>query len=123
MKIKALSLHQPWAELIASGVKTIETRTWATHHRGELLICSTQRPCDTPGVYYGSAVALVDLIDCRHMTEADEQAAGCKLYYHAFAWVLGNIRRIVPFAVRGKHRLFDVDTVRLVVVACTEAPP
>jgi hypothetical protein len=27
--IKVLSLHQPWASLVALGVKTIETRSWA----------------------------------------------------------------------------------------------
>lgn len=27
--MKAISLHQPWASLIAEGHKTIETRTWA----------------------------------------------------------------------------------------------
>jgi hypothetical protein len=26
--MKALSLHQPWASLIALGVKRIETRSW-----------------------------------------------------------------------------------------------
>ena len=29
--MKALSLHQPWATLIADGVKTIETRSWSPH--------------------------------------------------------------------------------------------
>ena len=36
--MKALTLHQPWAQLIALGVKTIETRTKPTKYRGELLI-------------------------------------------------------------------------------------
>ena len=27
--MKALTLHQPWASLIADGRKTIETRSWA----------------------------------------------------------------------------------------------
>ena len=27
--MKAITLHQPWASLIAEGVKTIETRSWA----------------------------------------------------------------------------------------------
>ena len=27
--MKAITLHQPWASLIAHGVKTIETRSWA----------------------------------------------------------------------------------------------
>lgn len=35
---KALTVHQPWAELIARGVKAVENRTWATHHRGPLLV-------------------------------------------------------------------------------------
>lgn len=33
-----LTLHQPWASLIAVGVKTIETRSWSTPYRGPLAI-------------------------------------------------------------------------------------
>lgn len=29
---------QPWATLVAMGIKTIETRTWATDYRGPLFI-------------------------------------------------------------------------------------
>lgn len=36
--MKALTLHQPWASLVARGVKTIETRSWSTRHRGPLAI-------------------------------------------------------------------------------------
>lgn len=36
--MKALSLLQPWASLVVQGVKTIETRSWSTAYRGELLI-------------------------------------------------------------------------------------
>lgn len=36
--MKALTLHQPWASLIALGVKTIETRSWSTRYRGPLAI-------------------------------------------------------------------------------------
>lgn len=36
--IPALSLWQPWASLIALGVKTIETRSWSTQYRGPLAI-------------------------------------------------------------------------------------
>ena len=35
--VKALTLHQPWASLMAWGVKTIETRGWATAYRGPLV--------------------------------------------------------------------------------------
>jgi hypothetical protein len=37
-QIRAITLHQPWAALIACGVKTIETRSWDTRYRGTLLI-------------------------------------------------------------------------------------
>ena len=36
--MKALTIRQPWASLIASGVKTIETRSWRTSYRGPLAI-------------------------------------------------------------------------------------
>lgn len=36
--MKAISLWQPWASLIAHGVKTIETRSWSTPYRGPLAI-------------------------------------------------------------------------------------
>lgn len=36
--MKALTLHQPWASLVALGAKTIETRSWATKYRGPLAV-------------------------------------------------------------------------------------
>lgn len=36
--MKALTLTQPWAQLMAVGAKTIETRNWTTNHRGWLAI-------------------------------------------------------------------------------------
>lgn len=36
--MKALSLTQPWATLIAIGAKRIETRSWATNYRGLVAI-------------------------------------------------------------------------------------
>ena len=36
--MKALTLYQPWASLIALGEKKIETRSWPTMYRGELAI-------------------------------------------------------------------------------------
>lgn len=45
---KALTLHQPWASLVALGVKTIETRSWPTRYRGRLLIhAGAKRPTFT----------------------------------------------------------------------------
>lgn len=36
--MRALGLDQPWASLIAAGIKTIETRDWSTTYRGPLAI-------------------------------------------------------------------------------------
>jgi len=49
----AISLLQPWATLVIIGAKTIETRSWSTRHRGEILIHASQGKageifCDDP---------------------------------------------------------------------------
>ena len=36
--MKALTIHQPYAELIRRGEKVIENRTWPTSYRGPLAI-------------------------------------------------------------------------------------
>lgn len=36
--MKAISLTQPWATLIAIGAKRIETRSWSTSYRGQIAI-------------------------------------------------------------------------------------
>lgn len=36
--MKALTLTQPWATLVALGQKTVETRSWSTDYRGPLAI-------------------------------------------------------------------------------------
>ena len=70
--LKALSVQQPFANLIADGSKTIEIRPRGTTHRGPLLIVSSKRP-DVPPA--GCALAVVNLVDSRPMTIADERAA------------------------------------------------
>ena len=36
--MKVLTVKQPWAHLICSGIKDIENRTWKTNYRGRVLI-------------------------------------------------------------------------------------
>lgn len=102
--MRALSVKQPWANLIASGCKTIETRTWATPYRGPLLIVSSKRPNIAPA---GSAVAIAKLVDCRRMTKADETAACCNIYPNAVSWVFEDVQRIRPIPVKGALGVFD----------------
>lgn len=42
--MKALSLKQPWAELVMQGKKKIEIRKWNTNFRGDFLIHASKSP-------------------------------------------------------------------------------
>ena len=81
MEVQAISVRQPWANLIASGKKSIETRRWSTNHRGLLLIASSKLPRIAPA---GFAVAIARLDTCRAMTREDEREACCPPYDGAF---------------------------------------
>lgn len=41
--MKGLNILQPWASLLAETEKRIETRSWMTRYRGDVLICSSKR--------------------------------------------------------------------------------
>jgi ASCH domain-containing protein len=112
--MKALSIHQPWASLIASGKKTVEVRSWTTRHRGPLLICATKRPHGNDPV--GVAVAIVNLLDVRRFSPGDARAARCEASPADYAWVLGDVRSIDPFPVTGNMGIFTVDAPELEVL-------
>ncbi|MDX2201038.1 MAG: ASCH domain-containing protein [Phycisphaerae bacterium] len=103
--MKAISVKQPWANMIACGAKTIETRTWGTSYRGQLLIVSSKTPKIEPA---GFAVAVADVVDCRLMTKEDEAAACCSIYPDAHAWILSNVRRIEPIPIKGALGIYEV---------------
>lgn len=108
MKMKALSVRQPFASQIVVGDKTIEWRSKSFAWRGPLVICAsktvtvTLRNGETLPV--GVALGIVDVVDCRPMTAADLEAACCEDWTGAvtgYAWVLDNPREVVPVPVRG----------------------
>jgi len=113
-KIRAISLHQPWAAYIAEGLKTIETRTWETNCRGDILICSTKKTAGNipagPRFPKGKALAVVELYGCRRMLKRDEEAAMCPYEGGRWSWLIRNIRKIErPFDVRGRQGIFTVE--------------
>lgn len=114
--MRALSVQQPWAGLIASGRKPVELRTWTTRYRGPLMICAGLR-VDARGAAWaireprGVALCVVDLVDVRVATAHDADAAcfdPTALGREVFAWVLADVRRVAPFAVSGRLGLFVV---------------
>jgi len=106
--MKAISLWQPWASMIASGKKTIETRSWPTSYRGDLLICSTKKP-RVGNLACGKALCIVTVRACVKMSTIHEERACCEVYPGAWAWILSNVRRIDAFPVKGSQGFFDVD--------------
>src|SRR5690348_75180 len=70
--MKALTICQPYAEMIALGEKPIENRTWPTAYRGPLLIHAGKSLAwmddDSeeryPGMVFGAVVAVARLVAC-----------------------------------------------------------
>ncbi len=80
---RALTVRQPWASLIALGIKTIETRSWRTSYRGDLAIHAGQHEPSRDdlllingsdsrssiGLPLGAVVAVTRLVDCIPMVQ------------------------------------------------------
>ena len=77
--MKALTIWEPYASAIAKGLKKFETRSWATKHRGALIIHSSIKPVrkeclDLAQKYNidisnrGKIILVADLVDCIKMT-------------------------------------------------------
>jgi hypothetical protein len=64
--VKALSFWQPWASLVAHGMKTVETRAWPTHYRGPLIIHAALR---TRGLD-AAALQLLERLAREHLGQA-----------------------------------------------------
>jgi hypothetical protein len=107
MKIKALSIKQPWANMIADGKKTIETRTWKTNHRGAIAIVSSKSPDIAPAGYL---LAIGTIVDCREMVKADEEKAYVRCLPGLYAWELHAVKKLdKPIPIKGKQGLYEID--------------
>jgi hypothetical protein len=118
--MKALSIQNPWAHLIAKGIKDIENRTWSTKYRGRIYIHASAKQADfvftfdqcdaltaanynkpEPIMAFSAIVGEVDIVDCvlRHPSVWAEHAAvklrklGSEMIpvnVHVWNWVLEN---------------------------------
>lgn len=130
--MRAISLHQPWASLVALGFKEYETRSWSTQYRGKLLIHAAKlltptfefkssdhgwldlrKHCEV--LPLGAAVAVCNLTDCIQMTASTiqsqpqlERSVG-DWQPGRYAWKLENIQAINPIPARGKQGLWIPD--------------
>jgi hypothetical protein len=133
----ALSVRQPWANLIASGRKTIELRSWSTEHRGPLAIVSGKdidrvaaarlRSAPAELEPLGCVLCTVELVECRFLLPQDAKPACAKRFTRdeldtLVAWILRRARRVAPSPVRGKLGLFELDLDASALRAVRSAP-
>jgi predicted transcriptional regulator len=104
--MKAISIKEPYATLILQGKKTIETRTWTTKYRGDILLCASANP---KSKISGYAFVIAELYDIKPMTIDHEKQACCEVYDKAQSWFLRHIRKIPPTKVKGKLGLFTFE--------------
>jgi hypothetical protein len=130
MKLKCLSVQQPWADLILSGKKKVENRSWRVRYRGLLGIHASSSRASWEAVgqgcldqwlptwrqqppLFGALLGVVQLASiCRHVDLPAD------LREHEFAdrspanwcWLLRQPLRLPrPLTVRGNSMLFHVD--------------
>jgi len=150
--MKALTIIQPFAELIASGVKRVENRTWYFKHRGPLAIHAGkslkyggQSIYEMAGYYdlprerlaLGAVIAVVDVIDCVKLvvtpervvvpTSAQSRHDWLNDHEHTegpYCFVLANVRRLArPLFMNGKQGPFDVDDAAIAAIGFEKLAP
>jgi hypothetical protein len=121
----ALSIRQPWAELILCGRKSIEVRTWNTAYRGRVWIHAGKKidesalsRFDLPdSLFLGGYVGSVEILRIESFTYASWSQLREKhldvgpLRPNTFAWFLGNEERLSePLQAPGQIGLFSVSS-------------
>lgn len=126
-QMKCLSFQQPYATLIALGLKTVECRTRNIKTPiKDLVVCASKtasvyRPID--GFVYGYAIGLVNVVDCVPYKKKHGRAAMMSYMpdEKCNAWVLEDARLIKPFPVKASASFFYVDQVPEVLPTTLQA--
>lgn len=130
--IKALTICQPYAELIARGEKLIENRTWATDYRGPLVIHAGKSrdwlddgdEARYPGLPFGAIVATARLRGCVRIEDLPLELRGSEHANGPWCWVLEDVLRLpTPIPYRGAQGLWDVPRKTIEGEPMTARPP
>ena len=132
--MKAITIYQPFATLIAIGAKTFETRRWRTLHRGKIAIHAAKKMPprmwnlfwqdpfykhlkdagvrDPTRLPRGAVVCVAELTDCIDTSLAKDIPADERSFGNwtpgRYAWKLENIQRLpTPIDARGQQGLWD----------------
>jgi ASC-1-like (ASCH) protein len=124
--MKALSLRQPYAELIVQGKKTIEIRNWNTKFRGKFLVHAAWNvffeDCKKLGIdpnklVRGAVIGEAELVDVKKYENVkdfhrdfDKHLAENRWFRNpCYGFILKNAKRVEPFKCRGSLSFFEVE--------------
>jgi len=124
--MQAISLTQPWAQLVVLGSKRVETRSWPTRYRGEIAIHASKgypesaqnlalynssfakslikHNFDAFNLPLGAIVGTVEITDCLPTEKADEIG----LYSHHAEWSFGDYGAGRYMWLLANPRMFEI---------------
>ncbi len=118
--MKALSLKQPYAELVVSGRKKIELRKWSTHFRGEFIIHASKSVDKEAMNRFGfielptsCTVGKATLVDVKKYENQEEHSKDNSLHlansdWGRYGFVLEDAKRIKETPLKGKLGFWDI---------------
>lgn len=129
--MKVLSIKEPYATLIASGKKLIETRSWKTNYRGEIFIHASGTKLAKEyltseyvlslitnlNLNFGNIICKANLIDCVYMDDnflnkikLNTKEYNLGLYEKGrYAWIFEDVEPIYPIPVKGKLNIWNYE--------------
>ncbi len=124
--MKVLTLKQPWATLVAEGLKKYEFRTWKTNYRGKILIHAgagidkkaMEKFKDLNLVYPSKKIiAEVLITDCLELDDAlnrkiisENSIVYGNKFRTGYAWKLSNVKKVyIDKSINGKLGLWNID--------------
>lgn len=127
--MKAITIKQPFASLIAAGLKEYEFRTWKTNYRGKIYIHAgmsedkkVMEKFKNYNLEYpkGVIIAVAELVDCvvvdknmkKILQEKNELVYSGIINnttWSGYGFKLINIRKINPIPIKGKLSLWNFD--------------
>lgn len=130
MFMKVLTIKEPYASIIMSGLKEYETRSWKTNYRGKIYIHASikidddlKSRKDLQKLVYDNNITLKPgyilceayLDDCIYMNDmfiknvSDKEKMVGRYELGRYAWHLSDIRVIEPVQAKGKLGIWNYD--------------
>lgn len=125
--MKTITIKQPYATLIAEGLKKYEFRTWKTNYRGEILIhAGFGVDKDALAKYQhlnldyqqGCIIAKATLVDCIFFDNTNKNILNNQPVYQniaedhtwqGYGFKLENIKKIKPIPIKGKLSFWNYE--------------